>query len=237
MAEVLSGHDMLSQLIEFCTSYTGLFWLVFGSDIAIAVAYFAIPITMAVVLRDRKEDIPYPWLWILFVTFIVACGMTHVGHVWSAILGTQFLSFQAAVGVFTALASVGTAIAFALILPQIKLLPSPQQQKAQLEKLIAERTIEKDQLIREINHRVGNQLQIMRSLVSIESRRALGDECKDILERFKSELDTMAKEHLVRSRQDYLAVGLYAPDGTIVPVVASSDAADLFDARPLAKTI
>lgn len=58
------------------------------------------------------------------------------------------------VSVFCAVASVGTAVAFAFILPQIRLLPSPVQQRAELEHLVAQRTLEKDRLIREINHRV-----------------------------------------------------------------------------------
>ena len=228
---------MLNQLLELCTSNTGLFWLTFGSDIAIAIAYFAIPITMVVVLRHRKDDIPYPWLWTLFVTFIVACGLTHVGHVWSAILGTPYLSFQAAIGIFTALASVGTAIAFALILPQIKLMPSSREQQERLVKLVAERTKEKDQLIREINHRVGNQLQIIGSIVSIEIRRATTDESLDILKRLKSELDTMARQHVALSQQDYLAMGICAPDGSITPVAVPEQPPDLLDPKPLAGAV
>src|SRR5947209_14167357 len=85
----LSPH-MLEQLLALCTSGAGLYWLVVISDISIAAAYFAIPVTMALVLRHRKADIPYPWLWSLFVTFIVACGLTHVAHVWAA-AGTENL--------------------------------------------------------------------------------------------------------------------------------------------------
>jgi hypothetical protein len=152
---------MLRQLWQLCTSDTSLFWIIVGSDLAIAGAYFAIPLTMAVVLRHRKEDIPYPWLWILFVTFIIACGITHVVHVISAVTDTEYLGLQASICVLTGLASVGTAVAFALVLPQIKLLPSPRMRSRELEKLVQERTKEKDQLIFEINHRVGNQLQIL----------------------------------------------------------------------------
>ena len=75
---------MLEPLIQLCTSAAGLFWLVLGSDVSIAIAYFAIPVTMAVVLRQRRDDIPYPWLWTLFVMFIVACGLTHSAHAFSA---------------------------------------------------------------------------------------------------------------------------------------------------------
>lgn len=106
---------MLNQIIELCTSSTGLYWIVLSSDVSIALAYFAIPITMAIVLRDRKDDIPYPWLWTLFVTFIVACGLTHTAHVWSAATGTDYLEAHAGIGLFCALTSVGTAIAFAFL--------------------------------------------------------------------------------------------------------------------------
>ncbi|KAB2882313.1 MAG: hypothetical protein F9K38_08095 [Pseudorhodoplanes sp.] len=197
---------MLEQLIALCTSRTGLLRIVLVSDAAIALSYFAIPITMAIVLRHRKDDIPYRWLWTLFVAFIVACGLTHTAHFWSAITGAGYPGLHAGIGLVTALASVATAIAFAFILPQIKLLPSPKVQRSHLERLVAERTAEKDRLIREINHRVGNQLQIMHSILSIESRRATGPEGREILGRLRRELDVMCEQHAERSRHDYLTV-------------------------------
>ena len=214
---------MLTPIIEFCSSTTGLFWLVLSSDLSIAIAYFAIPVTMAIVLKDRKEDIPYPWLWLLFVTFIVACGLTHMVHVSSALAGAEFLWAHAAVGIFCAMTSVGTAIAFAFVLPQIKLLPSPRQQRASLERLVAERTSEKDQLIREINHRVGNQLQIISSIVSVESRNTESEEALGILDRLKTELYKMADEHLQRSRADYLRYGVGRVDGTVAPASSADE--------------
>ncbi len=197
---------MLQQIVAFCTSSTTLFWSVLISDMAIAAAYFAIPVTMAVVAWHRKDDIPYPWLWTLFVTFIVACGLTHVAHVFSALSGAEYLQLHAGISLVTALASVGTAIAFAFVLPQIKVLPSPRQQRTTLERMIAERTEEKDRLIREINHRVGNQLQIMKSMVSIEMRRSKAAESLAILERLRVELDKMGNQHATLSRRDYLAL-------------------------------
>ena len=199
---------MLEKLVELCTSSAGLYWLVLGSDLSIAAAYFAIPITMAIVFRDRKDDIPYPWLWLLFVSFIVACGLTHVAHVWSALAGTTYLEIHAGIGALCALVSVGTAVAFAFIIPQIKQLPSPKQQQVKLEKIVAERTSEKDRLIREINHRIGNQLQIIRSMVSVESRRSENGEVLQVLGRLANELDKMADEHLQHSQADYLRHGI-----------------------------
>jgi hypothetical protein len=99
----------------------------------------------------------------------------------------------------------------------IKMLPSPTQQRIALAKVVSQRTSEKDQLIREINHRVGNQLQIISSLLSIESRKTENTEALDILGRLKTELDKMAHEHRERAKVDYLRYGVSGADGTITP--------------------
>ena len=195
---------MIEALLQLCTSRTGLGWLLIGTDLAIACSYFAIPLTMGIVISHRKEDIPYPWLWGLFVVFIVACGLTHLVHVWSAISGLDHRSAQAAVNFLCATASVGTAIAFAFVLPQIKDLPSPRRQRAELERLVRQRTSEKDRLIQEINHRIGNQLQILSSLVSIETRRTTSDETLTILGRLRDTLEKMGEQHAALRATDYL---------------------------------
>lgn len=196
---------MIDALIQFCSSRTGLGLLLIGTDLAIACAYFAIPLTMAIVLSRRKEDIPYPWLWGLFVVFIVACGLTHLVHVWSATSGVEYLPAQVTFNFLCAIASVGTAIAFAFVLPQIKDLPSPKRQRQELERLVAQRTEEKDRLLQEINHRIGNQLQILSSLVSIETRRTTSGETLGILARLKETLDKMGEQHAALRATDYLA--------------------------------
>ncbi|MGB7076234.1 MAG: histidine kinase dimerization/phosphoacceptor domain -containing protein [Xanthobacteraceae bacterium] len=195
---------MIDGLIQFCSSRTGLGLLLIGTDSVIACAYFAIPLTMAIVLSRRKEDIPYPWLWGLFVVFIVACGLTHLVHVWSATSGIEYLPAQVTVNFLCAIASVGTAIAFAFVLRQIKDLPSPKRQRQELERLVAQRTEEKDRLIQEINHRIGNQLQILSSLLSIEARRTTSGETLGILARLKDTLDKMGEQHAALRATDYL---------------------------------
>jgi hypothetical protein len=52
-------------------------WLHIGSDLLIFLAYFAIPIALAVVMI-RRRDLPFGALLALFVAFILACGATHL---------------------------------------------------------------------------------------------------------------------------------------------------------------
>jgi hypothetical protein len=195
---------MLQRILEICSSDTTLFWVVVASDLAIALAYFAIPVTMAIILRHRRADIPYPWLWGLFVVFIVACGLTHLVHAVSAFAGVEFLRLYALVAAFTALVSVGTAMAFAYIIPQIRDMPSPLEQRAELERVVFERTQQKDALIREINHRIGNQLQIISSLVHVEQRRSDNADGLAALDRIKGVLGQLSDEHSRLSMRDYL---------------------------------
>jgi hypothetical protein len=204
LTALLFGGVVFQQLYQFCTSYGGLVWLMLASDLWIALAYFAIPVIMAVVLRHRRDDIPCPWLWTLFVTFIIACGMTHLAHAWSFLTGIEYLAAPVVLGLVTATASVGTAIAFAFVLPQIKHLPSPRQQRAVLEKEVAYRTKEKDRLIREINHRTGNQLQILGSLLRLERKAADNDKTLASLDRLADEVERMSERHRALSTVDHL---------------------------------
>jgi hypothetical protein len=206
---------MLDLLIAPFASASGVLWIALINDASIALACFVISITMAVLLRQRRNDTPHPWLGTLLVVFIVACGLTHLVEAVTATVIIEDVPVQAALNLFCTVISVTTAIAFAFILPRIKLLPSPAQQREALEKLVSQRTGEKDQLIREINHRIGNQLQIISSMLNVESRKTANEEALDIFRRMKTELGKMAHEHIERSKVDYLRYGVSAPDGTV----------------------
>ena len=60
----------------------GVLWLQVLSDLAIAVAYYAIPFVLMRVVLKRKEAL-FRRLAVLFVLFIAACGTTHVLEVWT----------------------------------------------------------------------------------------------------------------------------------------------------------
>jgi hypothetical protein len=53
-----------------------LVWLHISSDALIAGAYYSIPIALFYFVQQRR-DLPFNWLFLLFCSFIVACGTTH----------------------------------------------------------------------------------------------------------------------------------------------------------------
>src|SRR4051794_30221124 len=56
-------------------------WLHVISDLLIALAYFCIPIALIHIVRTRR-DFAYPWMFLLFGAFILACGTTHLMSIW-----------------------------------------------------------------------------------------------------------------------------------------------------------
>jgi len=197
---------MLDSLLSLCTSETALSWLLIAADCAIAAAYLAIPLTMAVVFRRHYRDIPLPWLWRLFVAFITACAVTHLAHVWSAVTGNEMLGVKVAVGVLCAAVSVGTALAFAWILPDIKKMPSPKERQAELENAVSHRTQELNKLVREVHHQLGNQLQVLSSALSLEERKEPGEQTIATLDRLRVLLDKLSEDYRKRSEEYYTVV-------------------------------
>ena len=102
----------------------GLVRLHLTSDLAIALAYFSIPITLVYILR-RRQDIPFDFLFFLFAAFIIFCGLGHAFDVWTLWHPNYWISGY--IRAMTALVSVATAIALWLKIPQIIDLPSPKQ--------------------------------------------------------------------------------------------------------------
>ncbi|MEA5506535.1 ATP-binding protein [Halotia wernerae UHCC 0503] len=103
---------------------TDLVWLHLISDALIALAYYSIPATLFYFVRKR-QDLPFDWIFLLFSTFIVACGTTHIMDIWTLWHPTYWLS--GLVKAITAIISVITAIELVPLVPQALALPSPAQ--------------------------------------------------------------------------------------------------------------
>jgi len=103
---------------------TNLVWLHLISDATIALAYFAIPLTLYCFVRQRR-DLPYSWVFLLFCAFIVSCGITHLMSIWTLWHPDYWLS--GGIKAVTALISLSTAIALIPLMPRVLALRSLQE--------------------------------------------------------------------------------------------------------------
>ncbi|MEG4441748.1 ATP-binding protein [Microcoleus sp. AT9_B5] len=94
------------------------------SDGLIAVAYFLIPITLIYIVKKRK-DVPFDWVFMLFGSFIVCCGITHIMEIWT--LWHPNYWFSGFIKAITALISLSTAAVLVELIPKILAIPSPDQ--------------------------------------------------------------------------------------------------------------
>ena len=83
-----------------------LIWLNAISDLLMTLAYYFIPVTLVYFIRQHK-DFPYPWVIVLFVGFVLACGTTHLLSVLTIFHPLYWL--DALLKAFTAIISVATA--------------------------------------------------------------------------------------------------------------------------------
>ncbi|MFN6530423.1 PAS domain S-box protein [Nostoc sp. ChiSLP03a] len=155
MMEILNNFFSTSQFIPHGHCYLwkpGLVWLHLISDVLTGLAYYSIPVMLVYFVRKRR-DMPFGWIFLMFGTFIVACGTTHLMDVWTLWYPTYWLS--GLVKAITAFVSVLTAIELVPLTPQVLALPSPAQLEAanyQLAKEITER-IRTEEVLRESEQR------------------------------------------------------------------------------------
>jgi PAS domain S-box-containing protein len=91
-----------------------LIWLHAFSDSAIAVAFFAIPVELAYFARNRR-DLPFVWIFWMFVVFIFGCGAIHLFEVltiWHPVYWVE-----GAIKAVTAVASLATVVALMTLIP------------------------------------------------------------------------------------------------------------------------
>jgi signal transduction histidine kinase/DNA-binding response OmpR family regulator len=108
----------------YCLREPGLIALHAIADCAIALSYLLIPAALLLFVR-RRRDLVFPWVFTLFAVFILGCGATHVLAV--VTLWTPVYRFEGLLKVITALASIATAVTLFRLLPQLLLIPSPEQ--------------------------------------------------------------------------------------------------------------
>ncbi len=87
------------------------------SDLLIGTSYVVISLTLVYLVRASKGGIPFHWMFLAFGTFIIACGGTHFME--AITLWHPVYWASAYVKVITALASLATAVALPVVMPNI----------------------------------------------------------------------------------------------------------------------
>lgn len=114
-----------------CGSWSdGHGWLHIASDLGIFSAYFAIPFVLLGFFRSR-EDLPFRRLFVLFGTFILLCGATHLMEAilfwWPAYRLAGLLKL------LTALVSWATVLTLIPLVPKILAMRSPGDLEREIE--------------------------------------------------------------------------------------------------------
>jgi len=107
------------------------------SDSLIALSYFLMA-TALIYLARKKREIPYPWMFLMFGAFFVACGSTHLMEVVTIYIPIYWVS--GAIKAITAALSVAAAVAFIPVIPKALLLQGPGELEEMNRRLQKEET-------------------------------------------------------------------------------------------------
>jgi PAS domain S-box-containing protein len=174
----------------FCLSWEpGLIWLHVGADALTFLAYYSIPIGLIRLTRGRSDlhDRRLSWL---FISFILACGTTHLMSI--VTLWVPLYEAEGLVKLLTAVLSVATAIVMWPLVPKLLAMPS----RVQMDRLNAElqwRIAEQDATNQRLQENETKLLEVQRQLsdrvdagsyaleVAAEEKRALFENSPDSL--------------------------------------------------------
>ncbi|QUD86937.1 HWE histidine kinase domain-containing protein [Phenylobacterium montanum] len=139
-----------------------------GSDVIIAAAYFSIPLAILAFLRRRVDLVAeHRLIALLFSTFILGCGLTHVMGV--VVLWRPLYLLDGQIKAFTALVSIITAFALWPMLPRLLAIPSPGQLAAANAKLVEE-VAAKNRAVEELRAiRAGLESEVRRRVAQAEA--------------------------------------------------------------------
>jgi len=170
-----------------------LIWTHVIADTLIGLAYFAISVTLAYLIYRTRRDIPFHWMVLAFGLFIIACGGTH--FVEAVTVWVPVYVFSAALKVFTALASVTTAVVLPFTVPRILALVQNAKFSQEVTAQLRASEERKAALLREVHHRVKNNLAVICSIFYLQSTHTKEPETVEIFRNMENRVHSMALVH------------------------------------------
>jgi signal transduction histidine kinase/ActR/RegA family two-component response regulator len=183
------------------------------SDSLIALSYYSIPLLILYFVRKRN-DVPFPSLFLMFGAFIVACGTTHILDVLTLWYPAYWLSGWVKAG--TAAISLASAVALVRIVPLALSLPSHEDLRrlnSELEERVRLRTAD----ITAVNERLHAEAC---------QRRQAEDEVRRLNEALQRRIDEL------QTLLDLLPVGIGIGEDPACQVIRSNRALDAMLGTP-----
>jgi PAS domain S-box-containing protein len=139
-------------------------WLYIISDAAIGASYFLIPLILLFFLKKQRLQKAFRLVVLLFVVFILGCGLTHIIDAltfwWPAYRLSALVRFA------TAIVSAGTVLTLVKITPTVLNLKSPDS----MEKLVTERAKELVETTKKLQEEIETRKQVERALAKSENQ-------------------------------------------------------------------
>ena len=202
LAERLLATNFLPHLYCYLKN-PALVWTHVVADAIIGIAYLAISVTLGYLVHKARRDIPFSWMFLAFGLFIVACGGTHFMEV--VTIWIPVYVFSAAVKLFTAAVSLTTAIVLPFTIPRVFRLVQQAKISEQVTSKLRVSEERKEALLREVHHRVKNNLAVICSLFYLQSTHTQDEETVQIFRDMENRVHSMALVHESLYRSENLA--------------------------------
>src|SRR5581483_3780703 len=168
-----------------------LIWTNVVADSIIGISYTAISISLLYLVIRGRKDIPFQWMFLAFGIFIVACGGTH--FVETLTIWIPIYVFAAALKLFTAIASISTAIALPFVIPRIletiRAARTSEQRRLELESALVQLN-DAQSALRESHKRL--ETQIAARTVELTDANAALRQQLDERKKLQASLSTLA---------------------------------------------
>jgi two-component sensor histidine kinase len=187
---------LAKNFLPHASCYLGnprLVWTNLVTDSVVGIAYLAISATLGYLGYKGRRDIPFHWMFLAFGLFILACGGTHFME--AVTIWTPLYNLSTMLKVFTALVSLITAVILPFTVPHaFELVLQAKRSELVTDNLRASEE-RKEALLREVHHRVKNNLAVICSLFYLQSTHARDQQTALIFRDMENRVHSMALVH------------------------------------------